>query len=553
MRPLPHARSPEPNEEDRVHAFPELDRRELGAYFTPAPLVDWVLERVSAHVPLRAALAVVDPACGAGAFLAGASKRFGDASLFGLELSPQVAASTRDRLPRAAVEVGNALTGGLAPLLNRVPASAFELWVGNPPWNGTSPLLRSPEDYARARALLPSRFQLPAGTSLRDDFAFFLLTAAARLARRNSGLVAFLTPASLLDAFLYAPLRQALLDSLTLLEVTDLGPGQFRHARVRTCLTIWSAERLEGLPSLAVFRRVFAPLPCPLPAAEPLTPVAPAFVLSPIHAEAERLEQQWRERGEPLTTLVPVSFPGLKTRFDELLVDSDPERLFARVEAFLAATPSELPAFAHRHSLDARCLRKLEALKAFIAPGTHAKRSCLRPFIRYAGARHRGEVPESAWAYCYLDRAVIPRGDHRLRLVRGGAIYDPHAVASKLLFNIRERPLSAAWVSRAGCVHAHRHARFAPLLVPRALRDGEGEVDLEDLVLNLSPAGERVAAKLGGPDEVFAAICRFINSAPVQDVWVPAFATHSILPIPLDALGCEWPSGQAGDGSFEHR
>lgn len=522
-----------------MHAFPSIDRRRTGAYFTPAPLVDWVLGRVAEHVPAGAPLALIDPACGAGAFLAGAAKALPQASLHGLELDPQIAAATARRVCAANLHAGNALDGGLEPLLRALPTDAVELWVGNPPYNGTSPLLRTPAAYARARALLPPRFRLPSGTSLRDDFAFFLLLAAARLSQQTAGVLAFLTPSTLLDAYLYAPVREALLDALELREVTDLGPGQFRHARVRTCLTVWTTRTGRRRRRAPGFRDALGVMPAALTPPEPLSPRAPDFLLRPTSAEAEALDAEWRACGEELTCLVPVSFPGLKTRFDELLVDADPRRLLARVSEFLETSEAGLAAFAARHHIAAKHLPKLTALKRHVPEGTVAIAERVRPFIRYAGARHRSVVPDEAWAHCYLDRALIPRGDHRLRLLPAGRLYDPHAVDVKLLFNVRERPLSASRVDRSGCVHAHRHSRFAPLFVPRSLRDGSGELDPEDLVPNLSPAGLALASSFGGPAGLFDAICRFINSEPVQDVWAPALGSHRILPVPLQGEALE--------------
>jgi hypothetical protein len=163
----------------------------------------------------------------------------------------------------------------------------------------------------------------------------------------------------------------------------------------------------------------------------------------------------------------------------------------------------------------------------------------VRPFFRYAGARHRGSLPPEARAFCYLDRRLIPRGDHRLR-----GPYDPHVGAVKLLFNVRELPLSAALLEEEGCVHDHRHARFAPLLVPQRVRD-EGlsvtrEVhslqELGPLVPNLSPRGLAWARQLGGPLHAFRELARFLNSPEVQERWAPVFGASRVVSVPLS--GC---------------
>lgn len=522
MAPAP-ASHPALDEEALVHHFPGLDRRAQGAFFTPAPLVERTLALALQHAG-EGPLAVVDPACGAGAFLAAAARALPSAWLGGLELSPEVARACQARVPQALVLTGDALRGGLEPLLAHLPPGHREVWVGNPPYNGTSPLLKDREAWQRLRSLLALR--LPRGTSLRDDFAFFLLLAAHRLAARP-GVLAFITPTSLLDSFLYAPLREALLRTLCLREVVELGAGAFAGTQVRTCITVWTSPpqpRVRPVHERQGLRTPFAPEP-------------PEWRLAPTPAEAAELDSRWRQQGEPLTTLVPVSLPGVKTRFDELLVDERPERLLARVEAFARTPPEQLEEFARAHGLPAKLLPKLRALKE--GPAFGVEPACVRPFFRYAGARHRGALPEQARAWCYLDRRLIPRGDHRLR-----GPYDPHRGAVKLLFNVRELPLSAALLEEEGCVHDHRHARFAPLWVPERVREeglevtrGVGSVEeLGPLVPNLSARGRAWAERLGGPREVFRALVRFINGPQVQEVWAPVYGASRVVPVPLEAL-----------------
>ncbi|MFY0570788.1 N-6 DNA methylase [Archangium lansingense] len=526
------------DEEALVHQFPGLDRRALGAFYTPAPLVERTLALALAHAG-DGPLAVVDPACGAGAFLAAAAHARPEASLSGLELSPEVARACQTRLPGADIRVGDALRGGLEPLLASLPPARHEVWIGNPPYNGTSSLLKDRDAYARLRALLP--LALPQGTSLRDDFAFFLLLAAHRLASRP-GVLAFITPTSLLDAFLYAPLRATLLRMLSLREVVDLGPGAFAGTQVRTCITVWTSppdSRARPVYSRTEDSRYLPPVPLSEGEGKgvPFVPEAPEWRLAPTPPEAALLDARWRSEGEPLDTLVPVSLPGVKTRFDELLVDDNPQRLLARLEDF-ARTPLEaLEDFARRHGIPQALLPKLRALKE--GPPFTVEPSCVRPFFRYAGARHRGTLPPESRAFCYLDRRLIPRGDHRLR-----GPWDPHRGAVKLLFNVRELPLSAALLEEEGCVHDHRHARFAPLLVPQRVRD-EGinitrvthaEAALGPLVPNLSPRGLAWAEQLGGPLAAYRAIVRFLNGPDVQQRWAPVYGASRVVPVPLAAL-----------------
>jgi hypothetical protein len=251
-----------------------------------------------------------------------------------------------------------------------------------------------------------------------------------------------------------------------------------------------------------------------------------------VPATAARLDARWRARGEPLDVLVPVSCTGLKTRFDELLVDADPERLLHRIDALLRAR--DLGRFARAHGIPSTLVPKLRALRSTRGLPSHADPSAIRPFHRWAGARHRGGLPEDARAFCYLDRRLIPRGDHRLV----GA-FDPHAGDCKLVFNVRELPLAATVLEAPGCIPAHRHTRFAPLLVPERIRSegpraGRSGAPLGPLVPNLSPAGLAWAARVGGPREAFRRIAAFLNSPELQQIWAPAFGRTRVPPVPLE-------------------
>ena len=501
-------------------------RRVRGEYFTPPSLVSAVLCLARAHLP-GGPLSVIDPACGDGAFLAEAARELPDAALHGLEIDPGHAATARRRAPAARVLVGDAFRGGWDALLASLPPEGFELWLGNPPYNGTSPLLRDASAYRALRAGL--HLDVPRGTSLRDDYAFFLLLASERLASRQ-GVLAWVTSATLLDAFLYAPLRRRLLDRLVLREVVDLGAGVFPGTRVRTCVTVWRSRR--G-PAPSPRFRAWTPGTGAVESARsrPFLVEGPEWSLRPVSADAARLDALWRANGEPLDVLVPVSCTGLKTRFDELLVDADADRLLARVDAFLRAR--DLRRFARAHGIPLQLLPKLRALRRAPELPARADPAAVRPFHRWAGARHRGGLPEGTRAFCYLDRRLIPRGDHRLV----GA-FDPHAGDCKLVFNVRELPLAATVLEAPGCIPAHRHTRFAPLLVPERVRSegpgtGRSGAPLGPLVPNLSPAGLAWAARVGGAREGFRRIAAFLNSREVQETWAPAFGCSRVVPVPL--------------------
>ncbi len=495
------------------------ERLQRGVFFTPRPLVERVIEAIAPLVPQGKQLRIIDPACGAGAFLTVAAARWPDAELMGLELNEESARICRDRVPRAKVLVSDALADFALP-----EDDAFELWLGNPPYNGTSPLLQSKSAWATACAWMPPQLSLPRGTSLREDFVFFLLKASVRLQHRP-GALAFITSATLLDTFAYAPVREALLSRMRLREVIELERGTFEGTRVVPCVTVWTTPLAAGAQRVPLAPGENGDLFAATASAATqvqlgelrFTPHAPDWRLKPPAEAAQALEDAWRERGEALSSLVPMSFAGLKTRFDELLVDDDRAALEARVEAFIAM--ADVADFARKFGLE-KFLPKLEQLKAFASDAQFSP-AFVRPFLRY-----RGPNPRKANAWCYVDRQLIPRGDHRLR----GA-FDPHASSLKLVFNVHELPLAAHVIDEPGCVTMYRHSRFAPEFVPRALLTDPGATrfDVEDLVPNLSARGQA----FGSTRAVFTHIAKHVMSKPFQGEWAPAFGTTRMPIVPL--------------------
>ncbi len=483
------------------------ERLQRGAFFTPRALVERVLEAIAPHVPRAGPLRIIDPACGAGAFLSAAAERWPSAELIGLELNEESARLCRARVPGAKVLVADALGDDALPPSD----GAFELWVGNPPYNGTSPLLRSKAAWATACAWMPPELSLPKGTSLREDFVFFLLKASLRLQGRP-GALAFITSATLLDTFAYAPVREALLSRMRLREVIDLPRGTFEGTRVVPCVTFWTTPHSDQR-SFEFADKAFRVKT----GSKTFTPCGPDWRLKRPATEAQALEDGWRAKGEALSELVPVSFAGLKTRFDELLVDDDRSALEARVAAFIAAT--DVSAFAERFALT-KFLPKLEQLKEYAALAQFSARH-VRPFLRYRGPNPRGP---NGW--CYVDRHLIPRGDHRLR-----GEFDPHASSLKLVFNVHELPLAAHVIDEPGCVTMYRHSRFAPALVPRALLTDPGATrfDAQDLVPNLSARGQA----FGSTRAVFEHVAEHFMSEAFQESWAPAFGTTRTPIIPL--------------------
>jgi hypothetical protein len=225
-----------------------------------------------------------------------------------------------------------------------------------------------------------------------------------------------------------------------------------------------------------------------------LSPAPPEYLFREGTEAADAIDA----RGTRLSELVPISFPGLKTRFDELLVDDDREALELRMMRFLAGKRVDVPHPA-----------KLAAL-----PSPPFDRRNVRPFLHPTGRR----------AWCYVDRRLIPRGDHRFQ-----GEWDPHACDVKLVFNQRELPLHAQVLDTPGCVTAYRHTRFAPLMVPeRIMREG---VSVARRTNDLGPLVPNLTRRASNPRATFEAIAQWLNSDEIQRVWAPVYGTTRDPPI----------------------
>lgn len=228
-------------------------RRRLGVHATPQHVARAVLLQALAALGRRPRH-VLDPSCGAGAFLLAVADELFAAGvpatqivterLVGMELDPDAAHAARDHLADWAtrrgspvdpqhvrIHVGDALSVEPEDWPDR-PAGGFDLVVGNPPFLGQ--LARPTARSATRRALVTRRFG-PAGP-YTDDAALFLLAAVDLVA--VGGVVALLQPQSFLAARDTAPVRDALLER-SLLAGLWADPGRpFPDAEVHVCAPV---------------------------------------------------------------------------------------------------------------------------------------------------------------------------------------------------------------------------------------------------------------------------------------------------------------------------
>ena len=219
--------------EQFLHATGKAQK--AGAYYTPIPLVNFVLDALEELKPLHAGMRVLDPACGSGAFLVQCYRRliekevakghipypvelrellqrhiFGierdDAACQGTELSliltlldyitPPDLTKTDFKLP---VLRGRNIFGGRnedffnlqSAFHQKAGSLSFDWVIGNPPWTEISAEHPSEEDIAASHWITKRSRQYPTGGNQVAEFFAWKATEHVD----SNGVIGFLLPA----------------------------------------------------------------------------------------------------------------------------------------------------------------------------------------------------------------------------------------------------------------------------------------------------------------------------------------------------------------------
>ena len=421
-------------------------RKRQGVVHTPPALARFVARSVDAALRElgRAGLAdpdvaVLDPACGPGVFLAAALRegaRAGQTSFsfasqaptprvaLGLDVDPHAVAQARAALVTdwpLRLEVGDTLAS--LDVLDEAERSGATLAIlGNPPWAGRSENRGSPllegllEDFRRdaeGRALGERKIGV-----LSDAYVRFWRWSC-ELARRADGgaVVALVTNASFLDGPVHRGMRAAMSRFFARVDVLHLG-GSALVARRRgerdenlfavrpaAALTIAVRPRSHDEAGRASVRftalrgsreeklRALASAPT-LDALGPEPLSDPARWTPAPRADARYLE--WPS----LPALMPFHREGLQSNRDAFCVDVDRARLLERLRAFADGDPGPFPGRAGVPSAHYDPERARAAVRAVLTRDAEAREHVVR--LAYRPLEHR-------WA------ALIPRLWHRPR------------------------------------------------------------------------------------------------------------------------------------------
>ena len=193
-----------------VHASLLAGRKEAGAFYTPAFLVEHLLEEALVPLLSRGERArVLDPACGTGAFLVPAARRI--AQVTGLPLADAVTCVHGVDLDPVAVDITRFLLWLEAPSVPRSVLDAHVV-VGNglelPPDASYDVVVGNPPFLNQLRTATTREATIEGVGPCTDTSAVFLLRSAGLV--RDGGRVGLVQPLSVLAARDAAPVRAAL-------------------------------------------------------------------------------------------------------------------------------------------------------------------------------------------------------------------------------------------------------------------------------------------------------------------------------------------------------
>jgi predicted helicase len=224
---------PEPYFLESLQAeFDRTDRKRRGMYYTPGPVVDWIIRRIDEVLP-PGPLKIVDPACGGGVFLLAAAdlaKRRPGSTLVGYDVSEAAVAITRELLAASGIAhqvqqlnpllVGNELQADLLKVGSSSTTVPTLVILGNPPYANYGRLNRGPwidallADYRHG---IQER-----KLNLTDDFIKFLRWGQHWIDRAGSGVLTMITSRTYLTGITHRGMRRSLLESFDQIDIVDL-------------------------------------------------------------------------------------------------------------------------------------------------------------------------------------------------------------------------------------------------------------------------------------------------------------------------------------------
>ncbi len=378
----------------------------------------------------------------------------------GLTMQALDAALADDGQERAQVFLTNALTGWEPRPTKPLPFPELEeerdraervkqetpilVILGNPPYNGFAGMAVDEERELSEAYRRTKRVRRPEGQGLNDLYVRFFRMAERRIAKTGQGVVCFISNYSWLDGLSFTGMRERYLETFDAIRIDCLNGDKYKTGKVAP----------DGSPDPSIFSTEGDPVGIQVGTAIATlvrkADHAPTGEVGFRHlwGQAKREELIETEEVEPgklyesvkpvlpfglpfaqtavskdwfdwptLPDLFPVSFPGVTTSRDSLLVDTDLDRLKRRLADYFDKSLSH-DEIARRYPA---AMRKLSGSKASDA---RAVRDAL---LKRGGPNEAGFVPysyrpfDNRWLYWEMDGGLLdrPRPEYQPNVFEG--------------------------------------------------------------------------------------------------------------------------------------
>ncbi|MCY3664582.1 MAG: N-6 DNA methylase [Gemmatimonadetes bacterium] len=494
----------------------------------------------------------------------------------GLTMQALDAALADDGQERAQVFLTNALTGWEPRTTKPLPFPELEeerdraervkqetpilVILGNPPYNGFAGMAVDEERELSEAYRMTKRVRRPEGQGLNDLYVRFFRMAERRIAKTGQGVVCFISNYSWLDGLSFTGMRERYLETFDAIRIDCLNGDKYKTGKVAP----------DGSPDPSIFSTEGNPVGIQVGTAIATlvrkADHAPTEEVGFRHlwGQAKREELIETEEAKPeklyesvepvlqlglpfaqtavskdwfdwpaLPDLFPVSFPGVKTSRDGFLVDTDLDRLKARIGDY----------FNESLSHDEIARRYPGVMKATARFNARAVRDALLKrggpvedgFIRFAYRPF-----DNRWLYWEAETKLL---DERR------ADYKPHVFEGNMWIEAREREAKEDF-SR-GTLVRHLSDNFGNGLssfFPAYLHDNALGTDINGIQRrpNLSSAAQRYLHRLGANvEDLFHHILTTLHDPAYREANAGALRMEwPRIPLP------GWPDGEA-DGAAD--
>ena len=497
----------------------------------------------------------------------------------GLTMQNLDAPLAADGSERAGVFLTNALTGWEPHMNKPLPFPELEeerdradrvkqdtpilVILGNPPYNGFAGMAVEEERELSEAYRKTRRVRRPEGQGLNDLYVRFFRMAERRIAERTGqGVVCFISNYSWLDGLSFTGLRERYLEAFDAIRIDSLNGDKYKTGKVAP----------DGSPDPSIFSTEGDPVGIQVGTAiatlvrkadhEPAGSVEfrnlwgqkkPEQLIATAEAEPDALyseiepvlplglpfvetavSEDWFD-WPALPELFPVSFPGVKTSRDGFLVDTDLDRLKARVGEYFDPTLSDRE-IARRYP---RVMKSTARFNARAVREGLVKRgeSNESGFVRFAYRPF-----DNRWLYWEKDTKLLDekRAEYRAHVFEGNIWLS----AAQHLRKGADEP-QACRTDYLGSLHLIERTA---LMFPAWLREeGLGYDADTGRRANLSVGAERYLARLGlGVEDLFHHALATLHNPAYREA--NAGALRSEWPrIPLPG----WPDGDTEEAAEE--